>query len=229
MKPGRSLATLTSSALLRTKTPQWIKEVVAMYRTQRIWQQVPTRGQGLIALALVAALAFSAGAAFGAYGSRAYSFLTAGRQAVPPDSISSMVNDRMAQVLGPEDIAALPPQIQDQVRGLPQSGATDTMGARPRAHALGPEDIAALPPQIQDQVRGVPQASASENTTAREKVLSPEDFFTLPRQIQDQVRRGTHAGATNNAPAAREQMLGAEDILALPPHIQEQVRRAGSK
>ena len=187
MKASRSFAALTSSTLSGTKTSQRIKEVVTMYRTQRISQRAPARGQRRIALTLVAALAFSAAVALGAFAIRAYSLRATMRAAALPAGASPVGNNRTAQVVGPEDIAALPSQIQAQVRRALGS-STGKAHAAPGAQVFGPEDIATLPPQIQDQVRGMRQASAARNAGAHEPALSPEDILTLPPQIQAQVR-----------------------------------------
>ncbi|MDQ5850636.1 MAG: hypothetical protein M3380_00935, partial [Chloroflexota bacterium] len=187
-----------------------------MYRTQRMWQHVSAQGQRRIALALVAALAFTVGAAFGAYGSRVYSVLTATRQVARPAGTSPVADHRAApaQVVGPEDIVTLPAQIQEQVRRArgPRAGNAN---AAARAQVLGPEDIATLPPQIQDQVRGMPPARASGKTAAREHALSGEDILTLPPQIQAQVRQATQGRAADNATGAGEQGLGPVILIAL--------------
>ena len=161
-----------------------------MYRTQRMWQHVPAPGQRRIAFALVAALAFTVGAAFGASGSRAYRFLTTMRQAVPPAGTSPVANHPAApaQTFGPEDIVTLPPQIQDQVRGKPRASAAGAMAVR--ENTLGPEEVFTLPPQIQAQVRQATRPSPAGNAAGtREQGLGPEAILRLPPQIQEQVRR----------------------------------------
>ena len=153
--------------------------------------------------------------------------------------------------LKPEYVVTLPPQIQDQVRGLPMT--TSVEKATTRANTLGVEDIFALPQQIQEQVR----QSLTDHTVAalpQDRSLRPEMISTLPWQIQNQLR-GKQAGtATTVQPhpeyvvtlpwqiqdqvrgLSQERVVGAtvsassllspEDIMSLPPQIQDQVRRS---